>query len=357
MKKSVKKAKKTGKNGNSVQNSVSEKGKFKVAINGFGRIGKQFLLACIAKKVDWEFIINDLTDIENIAYSLKYDSVHPQKEKILHDKFNIFIGEKKVKVINVADVAELPWGKERIDLVVDCSGRFTDAKEAYRHIEAGAKRVLISAPAKNHDITIVPGINDSSLTGEHLVVSAGSCTTNCIAPMIKILNDALEIESAQFITTHALTSTQKLIDAHDKKDPRRGRAAASNISPSTSGASISVIEVIPEIKGKLEGYSLRVPVIDGSISSVIAKVNKKTSVKELNALFRKLAETKMKGILEYTEEPIVSSDIIGNPSSCIFDSSLTSVNGHLVSIAGWYDNEIGYSNRLVDVSGMMLAKI
>jgi glyceraldehyde 3-phosphate dehydrogenase len=330
--------------------------KFRVAINGFGRIGKQFLLAAISKGYDWEFFVNDVTDIETIAYSLKYDSVHPQKEKILHDKFNVFVGSRKFRVLNEMDLAKLPWAKERIDLVVDCTGHFTDKKDAIAHIKSGAKRVLISAPAKNHDLTLVLGVNDSSLIDGQEVVSAGSCTTNCVAPMMKILNDAFEVESAQFITTHAYTATQKLIDTHDKKDARRGRAAAQNISPATSGASQSVIEAIPELKGKLEGYALRVPVVDGSIASIVAKVSKKTSAKEVNALFKKMSETKMKGILEYTEDPIVSSDIIGNTASCIFDSGLTSVNGQLVSVAGWYDNEIGYSNRLAEVAKMILEK-
>lgn len=354
----AKKEKKSGKKAKTERfSNVGHNKKFKVAINGFGRIGKQFLLACLAKGVDWEFVINDLTDIENIAYSLKYDSIHPQREKILHDKFNVFVGNKKIKVINFSEVEELPWAKEGIDLVVDCTGRFTDAKEAKKHISAGARRVLISAPAKNQDATIVLGVNDSSLTNEQVIVSAGSCTTNCIAPMMKILNDVFGVENAQFITTHAYTATQKLIDAHDKKDPRRGRAAGANISPSTSGASQSVIEAIPEIKGKLDGYALRVPVVDGSIASIIAKVSKKTNVKEVNSIFKKISETKMKGILEYTEDPIVSSDILGNTNSCIFDSSLTSVNGNLISVAGWYDNEIGYSNRLVDVARIILDKI
>jgi len=267
----------------------------------------------------------------------------------------LYYGDKKIKVYNELDISKLPWGKEKVNLVVDCTGRFTDAKDARKHIDIGAGKVLISAPAKGNEVTIIPGVNDSMLKPEHKIVSAGSCTTNCVAPIIKVLNDNFNIKNAQFITTHAYTATQKLIDSQDKKDFRRGRAAALNISPSTSGASQSVIEAIPEMKGKLDGYALRVPVADGSIASIIAEVERKVSAKEVNGLFKKMAE-KSKGILQFTKDQIVSSDVIGNVASCVFDSSLTSVNGNLVSVAGWYDNEIGYSNRLVDVARMMLEK-
>lgn len=338
-------------------NAGKQEKRFKVAINGFGRIGKQFFLACINQNVPWDFVINEPGDLNFVVYSLKYDSVHETpKEKVLHDGKILYFGDKKIKVFNELDVEKLPWSKEKVDLVVDCTGHYTDAKDARKHIDVGARKVLISAPAKGHDITIVPGVNDKSLTAEHKIVSAGSCTTNCVAPMVKIVNDILRIKSAQFVTTHAYTATQRLVDAQDKKDFRRGRAAALNIAPSTSGASQSVIEAIPELKGKLDGYALRVPVPDGSISSIIAEVEKKVSAKEVNEIFKKMAE-KSNGILKYTSDQIVSSDIIGNPASCIFDSGLTSVNGNLVSIAGWYDNEIGYSYRLVDVAKMMLEKV
>jgi glyceraldehyde 3-phosphate dehydrogenase len=309
------------------------------------------------QNVPWEFVINEPGELSFVVYSLKYDSVHETpKEKVLHDGKILYFGDKKIRVYNELDVEKLPWAKEKVDLVVDCTGHFTDAKDARKHIDVGARKVLISAPAKGQDITIVPGVNDKALMPEHKIVSAGSCTTNCVAPMVKILNDVLKIKSAQFITAHAYTATQRLVDGQDKKDFRRGRAAALNIAPSTSGASQSVIEAVPELKGKLDGYALRVPVPDGSISSVIAEVEKKINAKEVNEMFKKMAE-KSNGILKYTSDPIVSSDIIGNPASCIFDSGLTSVNGNLVSIAGWYDNEMGYSYRLVDVAKMMLEKI
>ncbi|MBS3090917.1 type I glyceraldehyde-3-phosphate dehydrogenase [Candidatus Pacearchaeota archaeon] len=331
--------------------------RFKVAINGFGRIGKQFFLACIKQNVPFDFVINHSSDIEYIVYLLKYDSVHAAPtEKVLHDGKHLYFGDKKIRVYSELDPEKLPWKNEKVDLVVECTGMFTNRHEAEKHIKAGAKKVLISAPAKGNDITIVPRVNDSSLLPEHTIISAGSCTTNCVAPMMKILNDNFVIKNSFFITTHAYTATQRLIDGIDKKDLRRGRAAANEIVPSTSGASQSVTEALPELKGKLDGYALRVPVVDGSISSIIAEVEKKTNPKTINELFKKLAETKYKGIVEYTSDPIVSADIIGNPSSVIFDSGLTSVNGNLISIAGWYDNEIGYSHRLVDVAKLILSK-
>lgn len=325
----------------------------RVAINGFGRIGKQFFLAAIEKKVGWDFVINHTADLDFIVYSLKYDSVHPSpKEKISHDGKNLIFGNKKIKVFNELDAEKLPWRSERIDLIVDCTGMFTSADEARKHLKAGAKRVLISAPAKGHDATIVMGVNENVLKKNHTIISAGSCTTNCISPMVKILNDAFGIKNAFFVTTHAYTSTQRLIDGVDKKDLRRGRAAAIDIVPGTSGASQSVVESLPELKGKLDGYALRVPVVDGSISSVVAEVSKMTSVSEVNKLFLKKSQ-EMKGIVSYNSDDIVSSDIIHDSSSCVFDSTLTGVNGNLVSIAGWYDNEWGYSNRLVDVAKLV----
>jgi glyceraldehyde 3-phosphate dehydrogenase len=329
----------------------------KVAINGFGRIGKQFFLACMAKKVPWDFVINSTSDTEFVVYTLKYDSVHDTpKEKISCDKDYLYFGSKKIRVYTILDAEKLPWKSEKVDLVVDCTGMFTHREEAEKHLKAGAKKVLISAPAKDHDATIVYGINNSILKKEHTIVSAGSCTTNCVSPMMKILNDALGVKNAFFVTTHAYTSTQKLIDGIDRKDLRRGRAAASDIVPSTSGAAISVVESLPELKGKLDGYALRVPVVDGSISSIVAKVDKKVTADEVNKIFKAAASKQYKDILQYTEESIVSADIIGNPSSCVFDAGLTSVNGDMVSIAGWYDNEWGYSNRLADVAQLVLSK-
>lgn len=331
--------------------------KKKVAINGLGRIGKLFFLACIEQKANWDIVINHSGDLDFIVYTLKYDSIHPKvKEKIWHDGKFLYFGKKKIKCFNELEPEKLPWKEEGVDLVVECTGHFTNREEAEKHIKAGAKKVLISAPAKGNDSTIVYGINNSALKKEHTIISAGSCTTNCVAPMVKIINDAFGIKSAHFVTTHAYTSTQRLIDGHDKKDVRRGRAAAVDIVPSTSGASQSVIEAIPEIKGKLGGYALRVPVANGSFASLFASLNAPVIPKEVNDLFRKKSEKELKGILEYTQEQIVSADIIHNPASCIFDANFTSVVGNLLSIAGWYDNEWGYSCRLVDVAKLILGK-
>lgn len=328
--------------------------RMKIAINGFGRIGKLFFLACMEKKVKWDFVINHPDDLDFIVYTLKYDSVHPKpKEKIYHDGKFLYFGKKRVKVFHEREPEKLPWASEKIDLVVECTGFFTKAEEARRHINAGAKRVLISAPAKEHDATIVYGVNEAVLKNEHKIISAGSCTTNCISPMMKILNDAYKVKSAFFTTTHAYTSTQRLIDGHGHKDLRAGRAAAVDIIPSTSGASISVVESIPELSGKLEGFALRVPVVDGSFSTVSAIVESNAGAEEINKLFEKKSLKEMKGILSYNDEHIVSTDIVHDPSSCVFDSNFTHVTGDLVSISGWYDNEWGYSNRLVDVTKLI----
>ncbi len=326
----------------------------KVAINGFGRIGKQFLIACLEKQVKWEFIINDITSPEYLVYSLKYDSVHPSfPETVTTDGKFLYVGKKKIKILNELDATKLPWKAEKVDVVVDCTGLFTKAEEAIKHVHAGAKRVLISAPGKGHDVTIVYGVNSSALKKEHTIISAGSCTTNCVSPVLKVLHDAWKIQSAHFITTHAYTATQKLIDGFGKKDFRGGRSAAINIIPSTSGASISVVESIPDLKGKLEGYALRVPVADGSITSIVARVGKKVTVEEVNAQFKKQTAGALKGVLGYTDEPIVSGDIIHNSNSSIFDAGLTKVVDDLVSVGSWYDNEWGYSCRLVDVAKLI----
>jgi len=327
----------------------------RVAINGFGRIGKQFFLAALERKVNWDFFINQASDADFIAYSLKHDSVHPSfREDVYFKNNHLAVGKRKIPVYSETEPSKLPWKKNKIDLVVECTGMFTDAKDAAGHLKVGASKVLISAPGKNHDATIIPGVNECMLKKSHRIVSAGSCTTNCVAPMMKVLNDAFRIQTAQFLTTHAYTSTQRLIDGTSKKESSRGRASAINIIPASSGASVSVTESIPELSGKITGYALRVPVVDGSIANVFANISKKASVKMINDAFRKTANSGMKKIMQYSDEPLVSSDIINNPNSCIFDSRLTEVTGNLVSIAGWYDNEWGYSCRLVDVAKLML---
>lgn len=325
-----------------------------VAINGFGRIGKQFFLASLERNAKWNLFINHPDTVGHIVYALKYDSVHPTIENVSYDGKNLIVNNKKISVFHELDPEKLPWKKEKIDLVVECTGLFTERDGAMKHIKAGAKKVLISAPAKGHDSCIAFGVNNQDLKNNHQIVSASSCTTNCIAPMVKVLHDHFKIINAHFLTAHAYTATQGLIDRDDKKDMRRGRAAAMNIVPSTSGATSSIIEIIPDLKGKIDGGAIRVPVIDGSISHIVARISKKTSIEEINNAFKKESQGRMKGILEYTEDPIVSSDIIHNSHSCIFDSQLTSVIDDLVSISGWYDNEWGYSNRLVQVAKLMV---
>ncbi len=326
-----------------------------VAINGFGRIGKQFFLAALEHNTKWNIFINHPGTIDHIIYSLKYDSVHPSiKDKISSDSKNLIINNKKIPIFHELDPEKLPWKKEKIDLVVECTGLFTEREEAIKHIKAGAKKVLISAPAKGHDACIAFGVNNHDLKNNHQIVSASSCTTNCIAPIVKVLHDNFKIINAHFITAHAYTATQGLIDKDDKRDMRRGRAAAENIVPSTSGATKSILEIFPDLKGKIDGFALRIPVIDGSISHIVAKLKKKTTKEQINATFKKASQTNLKDILQYTEDPIVSTDIIHNPHSCIFDALLTNVVDELVSISGWYDNEWGYSNRLVQVAGLML---
>ncbi|MBW2972986.1 type I glyceraldehyde-3-phosphate dehydrogenase [Candidatus Woesearchaeota archaeon] len=321
-----------------------------VAINGFGRIGRQVFEIALKNKVNI-VAVNDLTDTKTLAYLLKYDSVYGRYPgKISYDKDHIIIDNKKIKVFAEQDPAKLPWKKLKVDVVAECTGFFTEKSGAMKHIKAGAKKVLISAPAKNPDITVVLGVNfDKYDKKKHNIISNASCTTNCIAPMVKILNDAFGIVNGFMTTVHAYTSTQKLVDGPAKKDVRRGRAAAVNIVPTTTGATKAVVETIPELKGRLNGMALRVPVVCGSICQFTAVLKKTATSEEVNTAFKKAAQ-KLKGLLEYSEEPLVSTDIIKNPHSCIFDSLTTQVvGGNTVNICGWYDNEWGYSARMVDI--------
>ena len=327
-----------------------------VAINGFGRIGKQFFIAALEKGVKWNFFINHPDSLDHIVYSLKYDSVHPGIDNVSRDGKNLIIGKRKIPVFHELDPIKLEWRKQKISLVVECTGIFTERDKAIKHIKAGAKKVLISAPAQGHDSCIAFGVNNEALKKDHQIISASSCTTNCLAPMIKILHDNFKIINGYFLTAHAYTATQKIIDGDDKRDMRRGREGAINIVPTSSGATTSIFEIIPELRGKIDGFAIRVPVVNGSISHVVARVSKKTTIEEVNKIFKNESLGKMKRILEYTEDPIVSSDIIHNPHSCVLDAKLTSVIDDLISISGWYDNEWGYSNRLVDVVKLILDK-
>jgi glyceraldehyde 3-phosphate dehydrogenase len=327
----------------------------RIAINGFGRIGRSVFKIGLERGFDF-VAINDLTDPKVLAYLLSYDSVYGRYDKKVEAGPNyIKVNGKKIQILNEKDPERLPWKKLGVDVVIESTGFFTDREGAQKHIKAGAKKVLITAPAKNSDVTIVPGVNDEKLKKEHKIISMGSCTTNCLAPVAKVLNDEFGIKQAFMTTAHAYTNDQMILDVPHKK-LRRGRAAAINIIPTTSGATQSVAEAIPELKGKMDGLALRVPVACGSIVDFVAELNKKVTVKEINNALKKAASGKLKGILEYTEDEIVSSDVIGNKSSSVVDGLSTQVigeSGNLVKVLSWYDNEFGYSNRMVDLLKML----
>jgi len=323
----------------------------RVAINGFGRIGRQVLQAGIADKdIEW-VAVNDLTDTKTLAHLLKYDSVHGKSPYAVEfDEKNLIVAGKTIKVFAEKDPTKLPWKDLKIDVVVESTGLFTDKEGAMQHIKAGAKKVLISAPAKNPDITIVLGVNEKQYDKKkHVIISNASCTTNCLAPLVKVLHDNFTVKRGFMVTAHSYTADQRLVDA-PHKDLRRARSAAVSIIPTTTGAAKTVGEVIPSLKGKLDGFAWRVPTPDGSIVTFTAEVEKATDIEKINWLFKQVAQYHMKGILEYSEEPLVSRDIIHNPNSCIFDALSTNViEGTLVSVSGWYDNEWGYACRMVDV--------
>ncbi|MBI2665935.1 type I glyceraldehyde-3-phosphate dehydrogenase [Candidatus Woesearchaeota archaeon] len=325
-----------------------------VAINGFGRIGRMVFRAGFQDKNINFVAINDLTDTKTLAHLLQYDSVHGKfPVDIGFTSDSLIVEKKKIPIFAQKDPAQLPWKKLKVDLVVESTGFFLTKELASQHLKAGAKKVLLSADAKDQSIkTIIKGVNEKDYDSKKdQIISNASCTSNCTAPMVKVIQDSLGIETAFFTTTHAYTATQKLHDAPDR-NLRNARAAAVNIIPHSSGASVAVPLTIPQIKGHFQGMALRVPVIDGSITVLTAIVKKMATVDEVNKIFRNAAQ-KMKGILEYSIEPLVSSDIINNPHSCIFDSEFTMVNGRLVQVVGWYDNEWGYSCRMIDMIKMM----
>ena len=322
----------------------------KVAINGFGRIGRQVLQAGIKDKQIKFVAVNDLAPTEQLAYLLKYDSVYGKYEgKISNTKNTITINNQKIKLFSEKDPKNLPWKELGIDVVIECTGKFTERSQAKLHLDAGAKKVLISAPAKNPDITIVKGVNDNKYKKSHKIISNASCTTNALAPLCKILEDKLGIKKGYMITVHSYTASQLIVDGIHKKDFRRGRAGAVNIIPTTTGATKALGEVIPKLKGKMDGFAWRVPVVCGSIVNVIAEVNKKTDVNHLNKLFEDASKKELKGVLEYSKDPLVSTDILKNNHSAIFDSNMTKVIGNLINISAFYDNEWGYSCRIIDI--------
>jgi glyceraldehyde 3-phosphate dehydrogenase len=327
----------------------------RVGINGFGRIGRNFFRAIVASGADIEVVAtNDLMDNKTLAHLLKYDSILGRfPGEVTYDDTSIIVDGKAIRVFEERDPANIDWGGVGADVIVESTGFFTDAQKAKAHIDGGAKKVIISAPAKNEDITIVMGVNhDLYDADKHTVISNASCTTNCLAPMAKVLNDEFGIVKGLMTTIHAYTQDQNLQDA-PHKDLRRARAAALNIVPTTTGAAKAVSLVLPELKGKLDGYALRVPVPTGSATDLTFEAGRETTVEEVNAAVKAAAEGPLKGFLVYTEDPIVSKDIETDPASCIFDAGLTKVIGNQVKVVGWYDNEWGYSNRLVDLVALV----
>ena len=323
----------------------------KVGINGFGRIGRNFFRAALASNADIEIVaVNDLTDIATLAHLLKYDSILGRlNQTVTHDSNSITVGNKTFKVFADRDPAALQWGSVGADIVVESTGHFTKAADAAKHMVGGAKKVVISAPATDEDVTLVLGVNDSAYDpAKHNIISNASCTTNCLAPMAKVLHENFGIVRGFMTTVHAYTNDQVILD-FPHKDLRRARAAATNIIPTSTGAAKAIGLVLPELKGKLDRYALRVPVPTGSITDLTVELAKETTAAEVNAAMKQAAEGALKGILHYTEDPIVSSDIVTDSHSCIFDAGVTKVIGNQAKVAGWYDNEWGYSNRLVDL--------
>jgi glyceraldehyde 3-phosphate dehydrogenase len=332
----------------------------RVGVNGFGRIGRNFFRAVLAQpSSDVEVVaVNDLTDNETLAHLLKYDTVLGKlSEHVSLTDDGIRVGEHTIKVSAEKDPAALPWGELGCDVVIESTGRFTSGEDARKHIEAGAKKVIISAPAKGEDLTVVMGVNDDKYDpATHHILSNASCTTNCVAPMAKVLDESFGIVRGLMTTTHAYTNDQVILD-FPHKDLRRARAAAQNIIPTTTGAAKATALVLPQLQGKLDGLAMRVPVPDGSVTDLVCQVNGTPSVDEVKAAFKAAAEGPLKNIMVYTEDPIVSSDIVGTPASCTFDASLTMVSDNMVKIIGWYDNEFGYSSRVVDLAALVGASL
>ena len=327
----------------------------RVGINGFGRIGRNFFRAALASGADIEVVaVNDLTSNASLANLLKYDSILGRLPgEVLASDTDISVDGKSIRVFEERNPADLPWGDVGADIVIESTGIFTDATKAKAHIDGGAKKVIISAPAKNEDLTVVLGVNDSLYDpAVHHIISNASCTTNCLGPMAKALNDSVGIVKGLMTTIHAYTQDQNLQDG-PHSDPRRARAAALNMVPTSTGAAKAIGLVLPELKGKLDGFAIRVPVPTGSATDLTFQAGRETSAEEINAAVKAAAEGPLKGYLKYSEAPLVSTDIVTDPASCIFDAPLTKVSGDLVKVIGWYDNEWGYSNRLVDLVGLV----
>jgi len=324
----------------------------RIAINGFGRIGRTITRELLKGGHNVELVaINDLTSVDTLAHPLQFDSVHGRlKEKVAVDGDYLTIDDKKIRVSAERDPAKLPWAEEKVDVVLECTGVFTDKAKAMAHIEAGARKVIISAPGKNVDATVVLGVNDEVITKDVQVVSCGSCTTNCLAPLAKVLNESVGIEKGQMTTVHAYTSDQRLLDA-PHSDMRRARAAALSMVPTSTGAAVAVSLVLPALKGKLDGFAVRVPTPNVSLVDLTFVAGRDTTAEEINSIVKKAADGPLKGILSYETAPIVSIDLNGDSHSSIFDSQLTKVqSGNLVKVLSWYDNETGFSNRMIELA-------
>jgi len=330
----------------------------RIAINGFGRIGRNFLRAAVERDAPLEIVaVNDITDAKTLAHLLKYDSVlGPFKGTVEASDAGIVVNGSEIRVTAERDPANLPWRELDVPVVLESTGFFVDRDGAGKHLSAGAEKVIISAPAKDPDVTLVLGVNDDAYDpAQHRIISNASCTTNCLAPVARVLLDSFGIENGFMTTTHAYTGDQRLLDA-PHSDLRRARSAAMSVIPTSTGAAKAIGLVIPELKGKLDGFSMRVPVPDGSVVDLVVNLERAASVEEINAAVRERADTgPLKGILAYTEDPIVSQDVVGSSYSSVFDSQLTMANGKLAKVITWYDNEFGYSNRLVDLAARLLA--
>ncbi len=331
----------------------------KAAINGFGRIGRPVLKIALENPEIEIVAINDLGDNKNLAYLLKHDSAYGKYEKKVEvQEDNLVINGNKIKIFSEKDPKNLPWSELGVDVVFECTGIFKDREGAGAHLEAGAKKVLISAPTKDETIkTVVLGVNEEEITSEDDILANASCTTNCLAPMMKVLKENFGVEKSIMSTIHSYTSTQEIVDGLGGKDFRRGRAGAQNIVPTSTGAAIATTLTLPDLKGKFDGMAFRIPTLVGSVSDVVCLLKKEVTEEEVNKAFQEAAQGKMKNIIEYTEEPLVSTDIIGNSHSSIFQGDLTKVvSGNLVKIVGWYDNEWGYSCRMVDLALFIMKK-